>query len=138
MIRPFCLACEFFFTTALWGVAGEPKSIFVGVPDLNLAAEVSEILPGIRIGVIEVHADEPDAIVDARAIALQEASHLLFDGSKESPRLAMFRERLEAHGVVAINIGGSSLQRHKSMRPINSPQLEQLASLLSQLSKSGE
>lgn len=138
MLRPFFLACGVLYFTSFWGVAGEPKSILVGVPDPDLAAEVSVLLPGIRVGVLQVHADEPDAAVNARALALRNATHLLFDHSKESPRLAMFRERLQVQGVVAVNIGGSSLPRHKSTRPIHPPPLEQLAILLSRVSDSGE
>jgi hypothetical protein len=128
----------FFYSLPMPSMADDLNSILVGVPDPDLAAEVAAILPGIRVGVLQVHADEPDAAVNARALALRNATHLLFDHSKESPRLAMFRERLQVQGVVAINIGCSSLPLHKSARPVNAPPLEQLVTLLSFAPKNGQ
>jgi len=48
MLGPFFLACGFLYFTSPWGLAGEPKTIFVGVPEPDLAAEVSEILIVVR------------------------------------------------------------------------------------------
>jgi len=136
MCRSFFLAIallNFTFTT-LSSLAGDPSSIVVVVPDPNTAVVVSVKMPGIRIGVLQIHADEPDEVINARAIALRHATHLVFDHSNESLRLAMFRERLQMRGVVAINIRPSSQPRYKNAKPVNAPQIEQLANLVAQFS----
>lgn len=136
MCRSFFLAIallNFTFTT-LSSLAGDPSSIVVVVPDPNTAVVVSAKMPGVRIGVLQIHADEPDEVINARAIALRHATHLVFDHSNESLRLAMFRERLQMRGVVAINIRPSSQPRYKNAKPANAPQIEQLANLVAQFS----
>jgi hypothetical protein len=138
MWRSYFCAIALLNSTILWSLAGEPDSIVVVVPDPNMAAEVSAKLPGVRIGVLQVHANEPDEVINARAIALRHATHLVFDHSNESLRLAMFRERLQMQGVVAINVRPSSQPRYKNAKPANAPQIEQLANLLTQASKSKE
>lgn len=125
-------------STILWTLAGEPDSIVVVVPDPDTSAVVSAKVPGVRIGVLQVHADEADDVINARAIALRYATHLVFDHSNESLRLAMFRERLQVQGVVAINMRPSSLPRYKNAHPANAPQFEQLANLLTQVSTNKE
>jgi len=136
MWRLFFLAFVVVNSTTLSSVAGEPSSIIVVVPDPDTA--VSAKIPGVRIGVLQVHADESDETVNARAVALRHATHLVFDHSNESVRLAMFRERLQMQGVVAINIRPSSQPRNKNARPANAPQFEQLAKLVAQVSTSSE
>ena len=138
MWRLFFLAFVVVNSTTLSSVAGEPSSIIVVVPDPDTAAAVSAKIPGVRIGVLQVHADESDETVNARAVALRHATHLVFDHSNESVRLAMFRERLQMQGVVAINIRPSSQPRNKNARPANAPQFEQLAKLVAQVSTSSE
>lgn len=138
MWRSYFCAIALLNSTILWSLAGEPDSIVVVVPDPDMAAEVSAKLPGVRIGVLQVHANEPDEVINARAIALRHATHLVFDHSNESLRLAMFRERLQMQGVVAINVRPSSQPRYKNAKPANAPQIEQLANLLTQASKNKE
>lgn len=138
MWRSFFLAIALLNPTTLLSLAGEPTSIIVVVPDPDTAAEVSAKIPGVRIGVLQVHADESDETINARAIALRHATHLVFDHSNESIRLAMFRERLQMQGVVAINIRPSSQPRYKNAKPANSPRFEQFANLLTQVSANRE
>jgi hypothetical protein len=138
MWRSYFCAIALLNSTILWSLAGEPDSIVVVVPDPDMAAEVSAKLPGVRIGVLQVHADEPDEVINARAIALRHATHLVFDHSNESLRLAMFRERLQMQGVVAINVRPSSQPRYKNAKPANAPQIDQLANLVAQFSTNRE
>ena len=138
MWRSLFLATALINFTTLSSLAGDPSSIVVVVPDADTAAVVSAKVPGVRIGVLQIHADEPDEVINARAIALRHATHLVFDHSNESLRLAMFRERLQMQGVVAINIRPSSLPRYKNARPANAPQFEQLASLIAKVSSNSE
>lgn len=140
MWRSFFLAIallNFTFTT-LSSLAGDPSSIVVVVPDPDKAVVVSAKMPGVRIGVLQIHADEPDEVINARAIALRHATHLVFDHSNESLRLAMFRERLQMRGVVAINVRPSLQPRYKNAKPANAPQIEQLANLVAQFSTNRE
>jgi hypothetical protein len=138
MWRSYFCAIALLNSTILWSLAGEPDSIVVVVPDPDMAAEVSAKLPGVRIGVLQVHANEPDEVINARAIALRHATHLVFDHSNESLRLAMFRERLQMQGVVAINVRPASQPRYKNAKPANAPQIEQLANLAAQFSRNRE
>jgi hypothetical protein len=138
MWRSYFCAIALLNSTILWSLAGEPDSIVVVVPDPNMAAEVSAKLPGVRIGVLQVHANEPDEVINARAIALRHATHLVFDHSNESLRLAMFRERLQMQGVVAINVRPSSQPRYKNAKPANAPQIDLLANLAAQFSRNRE
>jgi len=138
MWRSYFCAIALLNSTILWSLAGEPDSIVVVVPDPDMAAEVSAKLPGVRIGVLQVHANEPDEVINARAIALRHATHLVFDHSNESIRLAMFRERLQMQGVVAINVRPSSQPRYKNVKPANAPQIDLLANLLTHASKNKE
>jgi hypothetical protein len=138
MWRSYFCAIALLNSTILWSLAGEPDSIVVVVPDPDMAAEVSAKLPGVRIGVLQVHANEPDEVINARAIVLRHATHLVFDHSNESLRLAMFRERLQMQGVVAINVRPASQPRYKNAKPANAPQIEQLANLAAQFSRNRE
>lgn len=138
MWRSYFCAIALLNSTILSSLAGEPDSIVVVVPDPDMAAEVSAKLPGVRIGVLQVHANEPDEVINARAIALRHATHLVFDHSNESLRLAMFRERLQMQGVVAINVRPSSQPRYKNAKPANAPQMDQLANLVAQFSMNRE
>lgn len=138
MWRSLFLAIALLNFTTLSSLAGDPSSIVVVVPDPDTAAVVSAKMPGVRIGVLQIHADEPDEVINARAIALRHATHIVFDHSNEPLRLAMFRERLQMQGVIAINIRLSSQPRYKNARPANSSQFEQLASLIAQVSSSSE
>jgi hypothetical protein len=134
MWRSFFCAIALFSSTTLWCSAGEPDSIVVVVPDPAMAAAVAARIPSARIGVLQVHADEPDEVINARAIALRHATHLVFDHSSESPRLAMFRERLQMQGVVAINVRPWSQPRYRT----SAPPFEQLARLVAQVSSTRE
>lgn len=58
MWRSFFLAIVLLNSTTLSSLAGEPRSIIVVVPDPDTAAVVSAKAPGVRIGVLQVHADE--------------------------------------------------------------------------------
>ena len=130
MWRLLFLSIALLLPDNLQSLAGEPGLITIVVTDPRLAAKVSAKVPGLRVGVLEIQADEPDEVINARAVAWRNATHLLFDHSTESLRSAMFRERLQMHGVVAINIRSNSLQRPHSGRSPHSPSIELIANLL--------
>lgn len=102
MIRAALLAFFLVDCTPSIATAGEPNRVLIITPDFEMAAAVSARFPGIRLGVLQHHVDESDETVNARAMALQHATHLIFDPSVESLRLAMFRERLAVQGIIAI------------------------------------
>ena len=138
MWRSFFLAITLLRFTTILSLAGDPSPIIVVVPDPDTAAVVAAKVPGVRIGVLQVHADESDETINARAIALRHATYIVFDHSNESLRLAMFRERLQMQGVIAINMRLSSQPRYKNARPANALQYEQLANFLTPVSASRE
>lgn len=127
MWRSYFWAFALVNSTILCSVAREPDPIVVVVPDPGMATEVSAKLPGVRISGLQVHADESNEVVNARAISLRLADDLVFDHSKESLRLAMFREGLQMQGVVAIDVRPSSQPLYKNAKPANAPPFEQLA-----------
>ncbi len=110
-----------------WGRAGEPSQLYVILPDETLATTVAERLPGIRIGILQERADEADEEFCARALALRNATHLIFDPCHDTPRLAMFRERLQMQGVVAINLRSPLGTGYRISRTASPNHREQLA-----------
>jgi hypothetical protein len=129
--RTLALGCFFLLGCVRSGFAGEPSPIFIVVPDLKTASQVARNLPGIRVGVIEYRDDETDEVVNARAVALRNATHLLYDQSNESLRMAMVRERLQMQGVLAINLRQFQSTRNNLLPPAIAPRTEQLIRLLS-------
>ncbi len=103
MFRPLFLAVAMLNSTASSSVTGERDRILVVVPDPALATEVTARIPGVRVAVLQIHPAEPDTIINERALALRNATYFLFDESNDSPRAAMFRERLQSQGVMVIN-----------------------------------
>ena len=102
--RTIALACVCLLGFVPIGFAGEPSPVFVVVPDLKTASEITRNLPGIRVGVLQYRDDETDDIVNARAVALRNATHLLYDQSSESMRMAMIRERLSADTWISFSM----------------------------------
>ena len=131
MWRSFFLAITLLSFTTILSLAGDPSPIIVVVPDPDTAAVVAAKVPGVRIGVLQVHADESDETINARAIALRHATYIVFDHSNETLRLQM-------QGVIAINMRLSSQPRYKNARPANALQYEQLANFLTPVSASRE
>lgn len=129
--RTVVMACVCLLGFVPIGFAGEPLPVFVVVPDLKTASEITRNLPGIRVGVLQYRDDEADDIVNARAVALRNATHVLYDQSSESLRMAMIRERLQMQGVLAINLRQLQSTRNNILRPANVPRTEQLVRLLS-------
>ncbi len=72
--------------------------------DPDLTAEVSAQVPSVWIVVLQHHQGESYEALNARALALRNASYLLFDPSFESTFVAMFREKLEMQGVIPVNL----------------------------------
>ena len=138
MWRLFFLAIAMAHSITLASVAGEPSSVIVAVPDPDLAAVILAKIPGVRVGVLQFDAEESDLAINARAIALRHATYFVFDQSKECLRMAMFRERLQMQGVVAINIRPFSFPRYINTRPATAAPVEQLASFLTQVSANAQ
>lgn len=104
----FCLGA---FSVAGWTHAGEPSDVLIVVPDRGLVEEVSSRFPGSCIGVLEQATCESYEVVNARAWQWRNAKYLVYDASTESTRSALFRERLQSHGVIAIQLPSMRDQR---------------------------
>lgn len=113
--------------------AGDPNHLFVIVPDEELANAVAARLPGTRVEILQEQGNEADETLNARAIGLRNATHLVFDPCKDTPRLAMFRERLQMQGVVGINLRCPTQSGYKIPRSADPHRHEQVASLIASI-----
>ncbi|MFO0014216.1 MAG: hypothetical protein ACK553_15890 [Planctomycetota bacterium] len=101
--------------------------------DPDLTAELTAQVPSVRVVVLHHHPGEPYEALNARALALRNASYLLFDASCESTCLAMFRERLEMQGVIPVNLRQIAPYRREQFRHGRSKKYEPIVSLLSSM-----
>lgn len=72
--------------------------------DLGLVRHVSDLPSKYAIGILEQSRDESDQQVSQRAVAVKHAHFIVFDSSQESPRAALFRQRLTSQGAAAIDL----------------------------------
>jgi len=138
MIRAALLAFLLLDCTRSIATAGEPDRVWIIAPDFEMAAAFSAKFPGIRLGVLQHDVDESDETVNTRAMALRHATHLIFDPSVESLRLAMFRERLAVQGIIAIPRHVIFRSPPKVMRSGDFPRAAQHSNLLDSLASEGK
>lgn len=85
-------------------VAGEPAQLLVVAEDHQVAAALAPLPEGITLAVlIEDHNQSFEAI-NSRALTMRHARHLIHSGQCESTVSAIFRERLQNHGVGLIKL----------------------------------
>jgi hypothetical protein len=56
------------------------------------------------IGILEQSPEESDEAVGKRALEMRHAQFIVFDSGRESPRAALFRQRLTSQGATAIDL----------------------------------
>lgn len=93
--------------------AQEPRAILVVVANAEMAEQVTAAMPKVRIAVLQSHIGETAVAINARAWEFRNADCLFFDPLNESIELAMFRERLQNHGVVPINLRQQIVTQYK-------------------------
>ena len=133
MLRSFFWLCIGVLCTSPSSSADEPKRLFVIVPDQEMAIAVAKHLPGMRFGILQEQMNEADEKFNERAVALQDATHLIFDPRDDTPRLAMFRERLQMQGVVVISLRSSAQTGFKIPRSIVPNRNELVARLIASI-----
>ena len=74
------------------------------VADSASAAFLQSLPSGVALGVLIQDEFEDYEVVNARAFAMRHATFVVYLGGQESPLSALFLERLQTHGVVAIDL----------------------------------
>ena len=118
MIRICTFICGMFCSN-LVAIAGNPTAEhtpprLVVVSDRETAALLSPLPPGAILKTLILEKNESFETLNARALAMRSASFFVYHGGHESNRAAMFRERLQMQGVVAIDVR-SVLKRQRKI-----------------------
>ncbi|XZE56793.1 hypothetical protein SH139x_002925 [Planctomycetaceae bacterium SH139] len=130
MLRTVLLACTSWLLLAPLCFAAEPNRLLIVVPDKQTADTLAAAFPGVRSTILKQHEGEPQEAINRRALALRHATHFVFDDSRESLDTAMFRERLQMHGVTTINLRHYLPTADKIRRPANAEQSTLITKLL--------
>ena len=72
--------------------------------DSASAAFLQTLPSGFALGVLIQDESEDYEVVNARAFAMRHATFVVYLGGQVSPLSALFLERLQTHGVVAIDL----------------------------------
>ena len=76
----------------------------VVVPDKATASLLPALPNGSRLGVLLRNENESEEVVHSRAFKLRFATHFVYCSECESPLSAIYRERLQNHGAVVIDL----------------------------------
>jgi hypothetical protein len=135
MIRICTFVCGMFCSNlvAIAGdpIAGETLPKLVVVSDKETAALLSPLPPGVVLRTLILEKSESYETVNARALAMRSANFFVHHGGHESSLAAIYRERLQMQGVVAIDVR-SVVKRQK--RIDDSTATPQQVSLLATIS----
>ena len=102
MCRFSFLGIAVVFLPVGYGAGDEPRTIVLA------DRATADLLPSLRRSVdVEVliqDDNEPDYLVERRALKLRSARHYVYRSTQETPLSALYRERLTAQGVLPIDI----------------------------------
>jgi hypothetical protein len=126
MLRPILVLSACIGLTPL-ATAEESFRPRVVVPDAETASQFAAAFPSPYLGVLYGAEDDCDELVNARALRMKHASYFVYDGRRDSPRTALFRERFTAHGTIAIDLQTYMPPRARLKNP---PPVQPLASLM--------
>jgi hypothetical protein len=84
--------------------AAEPARLLVVVENHHVAATLPPLPDEAAVAILIEHEGEPFDAINARALKMRGASHVIYSGGCESLLSAIFRERLQNHGAVAIDV----------------------------------
>jgi|GEM_PF-3431413 len=135
MVRFFAFVCGFFCSSFV-SVAGDQTMKntlpnWVVVSDKETAALLSPLPPDVVLRTLILEKSESYETANARALAMRSAKFFIYHGGHESALAAMCRERLQMHGVVAIDVR-SNMKRQKRIE--ESAVTPQKVSLLANIS----
>jgi hypothetical protein len=90
-------------------IAGEPIAEntlpkLVVVFDRETAALLTPVPPGVVLRTLIHEKSDSYEAINARALAMRSANFFVYHGGHESSLAAMYRERLQMQGVVAIDV----------------------------------
>lgn len=105
MMRQLTLATAMVFLLPSTVIAAEPLArLSVVVPDDVTAALLPPLPKEAKLGVLVHDASEPMEATHSRAFKLRFATHFVYCSGSESTLTAIYRERLQNHGAVAIDL----------------------------------
>ena len=105
MIRMFALAGAIACLMHCIVVAGEPfAQLSVVVADDATASLLPPLRQDARLSVLFPNKRESIEVIDSRALKLRFATYFVYCSGCETPISAMYRERLQNHGAVVIDL----------------------------------
>jgi hypothetical protein len=134
MCRVSVLAFVLTFGSMVCDVAAAAEPIAAVIVSDQVAASMLSSLPtgsGSVICVLQQRMHEPDEVIDARALALRDATHYIYHSEYESLRSAMYRQRLQAHGAIAVDLREHLPRHQRMMAPASKHPKKSLVTLLS-------
>ena len=84
--------------------AQQPQGVLIVASDSQTASQLISLLPSETVRVLQSEEQDSDFMLNSRALPLRHATYFVFNSSSESARLALFRERFQTHGAIAIDI----------------------------------
>lgn len=85
-------------------IADQPSRPVIVLSDPGVARRVVDSPSKYAIGILEQSPEESDEVVGRRALEMKHANFIIFDSSQESPRAALFRQRLTSQGATSIDL----------------------------------
>ena len=101
-LMAFCLVTSCLMSVVV--VGEEPKGRLIAVADSEIAEILSPMMDGDELVVLLPQAGQTQPMIDQRAWALRSAERYVFDSRRESLLEALYRERLQMQGVIAVDV----------------------------------
>jgi hypothetical protein len=98
-------------------IADQPSKPVIVLSDSGVARRVVDSPSKYAIGILEQSPEESDEAVGKRALEMKHAQFIVFDSSQESPRAALFRQRLTSQGATAVDLRKQQGFRASSYSP---------------------
>ena len=130
MVRLILLVTAISCLSQLKATAEEPCRLFVAVPDASTAALLPPLPKGARLSVLTHKEEEAEETIHARAHGLRFATHFVYCSGCEAPLSAIYRERLQNHGAVVIDLRTILTSRSKGTLDLDFSEKRSLVTLL--------
>ena len=112
-------------------VAEEPPALLIVAADQHTKSLIRPLPTGARLVVLIHDENEAFEAVDSRALAVRFATHVVYDSRRETTLSAIYRERLQNHGAIPIDLRVASKKARPNQKPVSRP----FASLIANLPK---
>ena len=85
-------------------VMGDESALLIVAADSRAAQQLPAIPATARVQILIQAADESIDCINARAVSLRNATHFVYDSTRESLTVSLYRERLQNQGAVVIDL----------------------------------